>query len=93
MSTGFNKDISPSNVFGPNDRSNLPETPLSVHLANWQSAEIEPDTTRRLVQEELDQGWVFEFKGTIDEAKDAYPHVAVGKLGVAFSDSRSPRLV
>ena len=37
VSTGFNNDISPSNVLGPNDRPKLPETPLSVHLANWQS--------------------------------------------------------
>ena len=59
--------------FGDNDRPKLPETPLSVHLANWQSAEVEPDITRRLVQEELDQGWVFEFTGTLEEAKDAYP--------------------
>ena len=93
VSTGFNNDIRPSNVFGENDRPKLPETPLSVHLANWQSADVEPDTTRRLVQEELDQGWVFEFKGTLEEAKAAYPHIAIGKLGVAFSDTRPPRLV
>ena len=93
VSIGFNNDISPSNIFGPNDRPKLPETPLSVHLANWQSAEVDPDTTRRLVQEELDQGWVFEFKGTIEEAKIADPNIAVGRLGVAFSDTRPPRLV
>ncbi len=33
VSTGFNNDISPSNIFGTNDRPKLPETPLSVHLA------------------------------------------------------------
>ena len=93
VSAGFHNDISPSHVFGKNDRPKLPETPLSVHLANWQSAEVEPDITRRLVQEELDQGWVFEFEGTLDEAKEVYPHVAIGKLGVAFSDTRPPRLV
>ena len=93
VSTGFSNDISPSHIFGDNDRPKLPETPLSVHLANWQSAEVEPDITRRLVQEELDQGWVFEFTGTLEEAKDAYPNIAVGKLGVAFSDTRPPRLV
>ena len=44
-----------------------------MHLANWQSAEVEADTTRRLVQEELDQGWVFEFKETIEDAKKGLP--------------------
>ena len=93
VSAGFHNDISPSHVFGKNDRPKLPETPLSVHLANWQSAEVEPDITRRLAQEELDQGWVFEFQGTLEEAKDAYPNIAIGKLGVAFTDTRPPRLV
>ena len=94
VSTGFQHDISPSNCFGPNDRRSLPETLLSsVHLANWQSADIDPDVTRTLVQEEINQGWVLKFDGGLDEAKDFFPAVAVGHLGVAFTDSRPPRLV
>ncbi len=93
VSTGFQHDIPPSNCFGPNDRPVSPEPPLSVHLANWQSADIDPAVTRNLVQEELNQGWVFTFDRGLDEAKDFFPAVAVGRLGVAFSDSRPPHLV
>ena len=93
VSTGFHIDIPPSNCFESNDKPHLPETPLSVHLANWQSAEIDPEVTRNLAQEEINQGWVFEFEGGIEEAKEFFPAIAVGRLGVAYSDSRPPRLV
>ena len=93
VSAGFQNDIPSSHCFGPNDRPPLPETPLSVHLANWQSAEIDPAVTRDLVQEEINQGWVFEFEGGVEAAKDFFPSIAVGRLGVAYSDSRPPRLV
>ena len=64
-------DIPPSNCFGRNDKPALPETPLSVHLANWQSAEIDMEVTRNLVREEINQGWVYEFEGGIEAAKDS----------------------
>ena len=93
VSAGFQNDIPPSNCFGRNDKPALPETPLSVHLANWQSAEIDMEVTRNLVQEEINQGWVYEFEGGIEAAKDFFPAVAIGRLGVAYSNSRPPRLV
>ena len=93
VSTGFQNDIPPSNCFGRNDRPALPETPLSIHLANWQSAKIDMEVTRNLVQEEINQGWVYQFEGGIEAAKEFFPAVAVGRLGVAYSDSRPPRLV
>ena len=47
-----------------------------------------------LVEEEVSKGWVTKFPGDLSDAQDAYPAgVAVGKLGVATSDSRPPRLV
>ena len=93
VSTGFHDDIIPSGCFPPNDKPELPSTPLSIHLANWQSAEKEPETTLALVEEEVKQGWVYKFDGSIGDAKQMFPHVAIGRLGVAFSDSRPPRLV
>ncbi len=92
VSTGFHNDIPSSHCFGPNDRPPLPETPLSVHLANWQSAEIDPAVTRDFVKEEINQGWVFEFEGGVEAAKDHFPSIAVGRLGVAYSDARPSRL-
>ena len=52
------------------------------------------DLTRELVQEEIDRGWVYEFAGTAADAQVAFPcGVAIGKLGIATSDQRPPRLV
>ena len=59
-------------MFPVNDKPPLPSTPVSVHLANWQSAEKDPETTQRLVQEELDQGWAYRFDGTLGEAKEKW---------------------
>ena len=85
VSTGFNNDVPPSGCFPPNDKPDLPSTPLSIHLANWQSAEKEPQTTADLVDEEIKQGWVYKFDGSVESAKEQFPNVAVGRLGVAFS--------
>ena len=63
--------------------------PLSVHFAGWKSAHDDPDITSELVAEELRQGWVSEFPGTLEKAQAAYPiGVSVGKLGVATSTTR-----
>lgn len=93
VSTGFHHDVPPSGCFPTNDKPDLPETPLSIHLANWQSADKEPSTSLDLVKEEIKQGWVYKFDGTIDDAKEKSSHLAIGRLGVAFSDSRPARLV
>ena len=67
---------------------------LSVHHTNWQSAEDDPDTVQELIQKEVDSGWVVPFDGTIEDAQCAFPDgLAIGKLGLAISDSRPPRLV
>ena len=46
-----------------------------------------------LCKKKNNQGWVFKFEGGLEQAKEFSPAVAVGRLGVAFSDSRPPRLV
>ena len=45
------------------------------------------------MKEGIKQGWVYKFDGTIDDAKEKSSHLAIGRLGVAFSDSRPARLV
>ena len=67
---------------------------LSIHNCNWRSAEDEPDIVESLIAKEIDEGWVAEFPGDIPEAQDKWPKgIAIGKLGLALSDSRPPRLV
>ena len=67
---------------------------LTVHHTNWASAEDEPEIVQDLIDKEIAAGWVQCFDGTIDEAREFFPHgLAVGKLGLALSDTRPPRLV
>ena len=94
VSTGFRHDIPASGCFPVNDKTVDSSTLLSAHLCNWKSAEADPELTRRLVQEEIDKGWVFKFDGDLASAQEKYPvGVAIGRLGIAHSDSRPPRLV
>ena len=91
---GFGPAIPPSGLFPTKAAEPLPNTPLSVHLSNWQSAEQNIQLTRELVAEELDKGSIFKYPGTLEQAQQEYPMgVSVGRLGIATSDSRPPRLV
>ena len=90
VATGFLHNIPPSTCMPKNDREADVDVPLSAHYSNWHSA----DTAQSLVQEEIDKGWVFQFDGTLEDAQARWPAgVSVGKLGIAHSDGRAPRLV
>ena len=53
-----------------------------------------PEVTTALVNEEMKQGWVYEFPGTPADVQAQFPvGVSIGKLGVATSSSRPLRLV
>ena len=94
VGTGFQRDIPLSNCFPLSNSEDREEPPLSAHQTNWQSAEDDIALTRELVQQEIDKGWVFPFEGTLEDAQQQFPlGVALGKLGVAHSDGRAPRLV
>eukprot|EP00435_Cladocopium_sp_Y103_P046824 s1882_g13.t1 len=92
--TGFGPPIPASGVFPTKPQEPLPSTPLSVHLSNWQSAEQDLPLTRELVAEEVSKGFVFKYPGSLAQAQQDFPlGVSIGKLGIATSDSRPPRLV
>ena len=94
VSTGFFHGIPPSNSLPKSAADTATPTPLSVHMRNWQSADTDIHLTQSLVQQELDHGWVYPFHGTVEEAQEFFSgNLAVGRLGVATSDSRPPRLV
>ena len=92
---GIDEAISRSNCFPIAKPKNPDDNPLlSVHHCNWQSAEDNPEDVSTLIQKEIDEQWVEEFHGTLEDAQARWPKgVAVGKLGLALSDSRPPRLV
>ena len=92
--TGFQRDIPPSGCFWEQDAAVEPLTPLSLHLQNWKSAEVDASVTSRLLQEELDAGYCYKFPGSVAEAQRAFPvGLALGKLGVVRAPGRSDRLV
>lgn len=93
--TGIHSDIPPSGCFplqrDPIDNS---EIQLSVHHSNWRSADDNIELTRELAQKEIDEGWVEVFDGSLGDAQLRWPAgVSVGKLGIATSERRPPRLV
>lgn len=93
--TGHLDDIPCSRVFSPKEsESDLTRPPLSIHLDNWQSSRDRPELTDELVQEEIEKGFVEVFEGSLQDAQQRWPRgLAVGRLGIAMSDSRPPRLV
>ena len=92
---GIDEDILPSKCFPINQSEAIYEPPLlSVHHTNWQSAEDDPSTVQALIDKEVDAGWVSRFNGSLEDAQAFFQHgLAVGKLGLALSDTRPPRLV
>lgn len=93
--TGFKQDIPPSHCFAAVDcDEDVALEPLSVHMSSWKSALDDEAITDELVQTELDKGWIEPFPGNLQEFQNAYPEgISIGKLGVATSPSRPPRLV
>lgn len=92
--TGFQRDIPSSHVFAPSSNEPPLDPQLSSHFSNWKSAEDHPEITAELLEEEVSQGWVQKYDGDIDQARLTWPTgVALGKLGVAFSSTRPPRLI
>ena len=69
------------------------DLPLKIYDTNWKSAEEDPDTVSRLIQEDIDANFVQEFHGDTAQARKRWPKgVAVGRLSVPRSDQRDPRL-
>ena len=47
--TGYNNDIPVSNCFWPNQKENLEDVSLSIHMQNWRSASVDPSVTQALL--------------------------------------------
>ena len=92
---GINESIAPSRCFPLQPASPEFDPPLlSVHHTNWSSAEDDPEIVNELIQKEIDSGWVEQFQGTVEDAQQFFENgLAIGRLGLALSDSRPPRLV
>lgn len=91
--TGFADDIPPSNCFSIKE-DDLEATRQPWSMDNWQSSSDRPELTSELMAKEVSEGWVEPFPGGIEEAQRRWPQgVAIGRLGIALSEHRDPRLV
>ena len=92
--TGVLQPIPPSHIWPPKS-SSTSETADSLHsfTDNWKGAMDDPNLTWDLISEEIRQGWVKEIPGGLEEAKQRWTSIAVGKLNVVHSEGRKPRLV
>ena len=92
---GIHENITPSGCFPLQAQEAEFDPPLlTVHHTNWSSAEDDPTTVQELIDKEVAAGWVEIFPGSLEEAQQFFEHgLAIGKLGLALSDSRPPRLV
>ena len=62
-------------------------------VSSWKSALDHPELVDELLQAEVDAGYAAPVSGGLDALREQYQHTAVGKLGIAFSSTRKPRLV
>ena len=92
--TGLLDPIPPGYIW-PSKPQSKAEDPglLQSFDTNWTGAEEDPHLTLSLIQEEMDQGWIEELQGGLDEAKQRWTLVAVGKLNVVQAPGKKPRLV
>ena len=94
--TGVLEAIPPGHIWPRKPPSTSAEPP-PLHSfeseSNWTGAQEDPDLTLSLIQEEIQQGWVEEILGGMDEAKQRWEVTAVGKLNVVHADGKKPRLV
>ena len=92
---GIHEEITPSSCFPLQTQETELDPPLlTVHHTNWSSADEDPSTVQELIDKEVAAGWVEIFPGSLEDAQQFFEHgLAIGKLGLALSDSRPPRLV
>ena len=91
--SGAFSQLEPVGLWETNSSSLSDYPDLVVCHDNWTSANHNPDTTRQLIQKELDDGFIEELPD-IATAEQRWPKgIALGKLGVVHADNRDPRLV
>ena len=91
--TGVFEPIKVSGIWRHQQIEAREDLPIKAYSTNWKSAEDDPDTVSRLIQQDINAKFVKEFLGVFEQAKKRWPKgVAVGRLSEARSDKRDPRL-
>ena len=88
-----------SNMQWQQHQQNLQEDDMDdVHLlhcqGNWTQATKNPELLQKLLQQEIEQGWVKAFAGDRAAVARTWPDgSAIGKLNVVTAEGKEPRLV
>ena len=92
--TGWGKPIALSGVFPPKTLdADAMGHPLIECEGNWKKAQDNPQVALQLVKDDIADGFVKKWEGSIAEARDFYPgRFAVGKLGVVMAEGKQSRL-
>ena len=92
--TGVLSPIKASGIWRPLPAGDPPPRELHECEGNWKSADSDIPLAQSLVDEDVSEGFVECFEGSLQDAHVRWPAgVAVGKLGIAYADGRSPRLI
>ena len=92
--TGVLDAIPPGHIWPRKPMATTSEPPplhLWVRIKLDTGAQEDPDLTLALTEDEIQQGWVEEIFGGMDEAKQRWTVTAVGKLNVVHADGKKPR--
>ena len=93
---GINSPIPSSNTWPARDPSNpsdIHELEFKIFSENWKSADTDEETLGKLIQQEIQDGFVVEV-GSLEQAKERFGDLlAIGKLGIASQQPDKPRLV
>lgn len=90
---GVNHPLAPSPIWPRRASEHVADQPLSLQTGHWSGADEHPDVVAKLLQEELEAGWIEEVEGGEAELLQRYSQVAIGKLNLVIAPGRSPRLV
>ena len=93
VSLGVRCQLQPCTVMAPGLPPDADPRPLECCASAWQSALLDSATVDKLLQEELQQGWIREVPGGLAALREQYRLCAVGKLGLVKATGRPPRLV
>ena len=91
---GISNVIEPSGVWPlKQEEQNLGSNEFWSFDNNWKSAETDEDTLQKLIQKEIDDGFVTELDSLESAKKKFGDLLAIGKLGIATQQADKPRLV
>jgi len=84
--SGAFSQLQPVGLWEPNSKTSSEYPDFIICHDNWTSANHDPEVTRRLIQKELDDGFIEELPDVATAERRWPKGIALGKLGVVHAD-------